>query len=83
MKGGTALNLFILRHPRLSIDIDLNYVCALEREEMLADRPKIEGEINASILTSEPSRFSHGRYSMSDATGACLDGDFTQFGKEC
>ena len=42
LKGGTALNLFVLRHPRLSVDIDLNYVGALEREEMLADRPKIE-----------------------------------------
>lgn len=31
LKGGTALNLFVLRHPRLSVDIDLNYVGALER----------------------------------------------------
>ena len=35
LKGGTALNLFVLRHPRLSVDIDLNYVGALEREKML------------------------------------------------
>ena len=42
LKGGTALNLFVLRHPRLSVDIDLNYIGALGREEMLADRPKIE-----------------------------------------
>ena len=42
LKGGTALNLFVLRHPRLSVDIDLNYIGALEREEMLVDRPKIE-----------------------------------------
>ncbi|MYD90360.1 MAG: nucleotidyl transferase AbiEii/AbiGii toxin family protein [Caldilineaceae bacterium SB0662_bin_9] len=47
LKGGTALNLFVLRHPRLSIDIDLNYIGALEREEMLADRPKIERAIQA------------------------------------
>lgn len=47
LKGGTALNLFIFRHPRLSIDIDLNYVGALEREEMLADRPKIERAVQA------------------------------------
>lgn len=25
LKGGTALNLFIFRLPRLSVDIDLNY----------------------------------------------------------
>ena len=42
LKGGTALNLFVLRYPRLSVDIDLNYIGALGRERMLADRPKIE-----------------------------------------
>ncbi len=42
LKGGTALNLFVLRHPRLSVDIDLNYIGALNREEMLADRPLVE-----------------------------------------
>ena len=42
LKGGTALNLFVLPHPRLSVDIDLNYIGALERENMLAARPKIE-----------------------------------------
>lgn len=42
LKGGTALNLFLFNLPRLSVDIDLNYVGALNREEMLADRPKIE-----------------------------------------
>ncbi|MGM0760658.1 MAG: nucleotidyl transferase AbiEii/AbiGii toxin family protein, partial [Thermodesulfobacteriota bacterium] len=25
LKGGTALNVFILKMPRLSVDIDLNY----------------------------------------------------------
>jgi predicted nucleotidyltransferase component of viral defense system len=38
LKGGTALNLFLFDLPRLSVDIDLNYVGALEREAMLADR---------------------------------------------
>jgi len=42
LKGGTALNLFKLDLPRLSVDIDLNYVGALDREEMLAERPQIE-----------------------------------------
>jgi len=42
LKGGTALNLFVLDLPRLSVDIDINYVGALHRDEMLADRPKIE-----------------------------------------
>jgi predicted nucleotidyltransferase component of viral defense system len=42
LKGGTALNLFVFDLPRLSVDIDLNYVGAMEREAMLADRPKVE-----------------------------------------
>ena len=32
LKGGTALNLFIFDMPRLSVDIDLNYIGALDRE---------------------------------------------------
>ena len=36
LKGGTALNLFVFDVPRLSVDIDLNYVGAEERETMLA-----------------------------------------------
>jgi hypothetical protein len=37
LKGGTALNLFIFHVPRLSIDIDLNYVGAADREAMLVN----------------------------------------------
>ncbi len=42
LKGGTALNLFIFDIPRLSVDIDLNYIGALDREEMMRQRPEIE-----------------------------------------
>jgi len=42
LKGGTALNLFLFDAPRLSVDIDLNYVGAEERETMRADRPRVE-----------------------------------------
>lgn len=42
LKGETALNLFVLGLPRLSVDIDLNYVGAADRETMLAERPRIE-----------------------------------------
>ena len=41
LKGGTALNLFYLSLMRLSVDIDLNYIAHVNREEMLADRPDI------------------------------------------
>ena len=42
LKGGTALNLFLLNLPRLSVDIDINYIGTTDREQMLADRPGIE-----------------------------------------
>lgn len=42
LKGGTALNLFVFDLPRLSVDIDLNYVGAADRETMLAERPKLD-----------------------------------------
>ncbi len=47
LKGGTALNLFWFEVPRLSVDIDLNYIGQVEREAMLAERPKIEVAIQA------------------------------------
>ena len=47
LKGGTALNLFRFDVPRLSVDIDVNYVGAVDREGMLADRPKIEQALHA------------------------------------
>jgi len=47
LKGGTALNLFVFDVPRLSVDIDLNYVGAEDRDAMVAERPKIEQAIQA------------------------------------
>ena len=46
LHGGTAINLFMLDAPRLSVDIDLSYVGALERDEMLAERPIVERSID-------------------------------------
>ena len=42
LKGGTAINLFVLDFPRLSVDIDLNYLGSSDRATMLAERPRIE-----------------------------------------
>src|SRR6266446_4065231 len=47
LKGGTALNLFLFDLPRLSVDIDLNYVGTTDRETMVAERPKLEEAIKA------------------------------------
>lgn len=52
LKGGTALNLFILDLPRLSVDIDLNYIGAADLRTMQAEKPKIE-EALASVCKRE------------------------------
>lgn len=50
LKGGTALNLFIFNVPRLSVDIDMNYVGAEDREIMLIDRPKVEQALRSVFM---------------------------------
>ena len=47
LKGGTALNLFVFDVPRLSVDVDLNYIGAVDRETMLAERPKVDEAVQA------------------------------------
>lgn len=49
LKGGTALNLFWFPLPRLSVDIDLNYIANVDRETMLKDRPVLEKELKKLI----------------------------------
>ncbi|MDE2793299.1 MAG: nucleotidyl transferase AbiEii/AbiGii toxin family protein [Gemmatimonadota bacterium] len=47
LKGGTALNLFVFDVPRLSVDIDLNYVGAESRYAMLEERPRVKRALTA------------------------------------
>jgi len=47
LKGGTALNLFLFDVPRLSVDLDLNYIGAPDGETMLEEKPKMNQAINA------------------------------------
>jgi predicted nucleotidyltransferase component of viral defense system len=47
LHGGTALNLFILEMPRLSVDIDLNYVGGASLEQVQDERPRIEKAVIA------------------------------------
>ncbi len=42
LKGGTAINLFLLDLPRLSVDIDLDFTIPLDRDAMLQEREKID-----------------------------------------
>lgn len=50
LKGGTALNLFFFNLPRLSVDIDLNYIGAVERSQMQAERQDIERAFESIFL---------------------------------
>jgi hypothetical protein len=53
LKGGTALNLFGGAPPRLSVDLDFNYVGVLDREAMLAERPNVERAMEAIARESK------------------------------
>ncbi|OQB23521.1 MAG: hypothetical protein BWY11_01820 [Firmicutes bacterium ADurb.Bin182] len=45
LKGGTAINLIIFNLPRLSVDIDLDYLINESREEMLRNREVINSTL--------------------------------------
>ncbi len=45
LKGGTAINLTVFKLSRLSVDIDLDFVVACSKEEMLAYRQQINLDI--------------------------------------
>jgi predicted nucleotidyltransferase component of viral defense system len=47
LKGGTALNLFVFDLPRLSVDVDLNYVGSADVQGMNRERPSVEQAIQA------------------------------------
>ena len=42
LTGGTALNMFVLDAPRLSFDLDYNYIGAVDRDTMKAERPAVQ-----------------------------------------
>ncbi|MCD7724582.1 MAG: nucleotidyl transferase AbiEii/AbiGii toxin family protein [Clostridiales bacterium] len=48
LKGGTAINMFYMNMPRLSVDIDLDYT-GKSRDEMMSDRTEIREYLNAML----------------------------------
>ncbi|HEX4182976.1 MAG TPA: nucleotidyl transferase AbiEii/AbiGii toxin family protein [Caulobacteraceae bacterium] len=68
LKGGTALNVFHLALDRLSVDIDLNYIGALAREAMEADRPAMQAALQALLaargyqVTRQPEDHAGGKW---------------------
>ena len=50
LKGGTAINLLYTNLTRLSVDIDLDYVGSLEKEQTLKDRERILESLDNYML---------------------------------
>lgn len=64
LKGGTAINLALFDLPRLSVDIDLDYVPNSNKDEMLKVRSIITGKLSEYMqgegyTLSQNSRYSH------------------------
>ena len=51
LKGGTALNVFHLDLDRLSVDIDLNYIGALDLGAMESERPQVDAAIDRLLAS--------------------------------
>ncbi len=70
LKGGTALNLFYFDVPRLSVDLDINYIGAVDRDVMMTERPKVEKALKAVCLregmqiTRMPDDFAGGKWRL-------------------
>jgi predicted nucleotidyltransferase component of viral defense system len=53
LKGGTAINLTIFNLPRLSVDIDMDYLINNNREEMLEEREQINRTIDRYMISKD------------------------------
>jgi hypothetical protein len=75
LKGGTAINLLYLEVPRLSVDIDVNYVGSRELEALRAARPVFERAVIACCeregcqVRRAPSEHAGGKYRLRYAGG--------------
>jgi len=64
LKGGTAINLTVFNLPRLSVDIDLDYIPNLTKEETVNERERLTEILKGYMseqgyVLSDASRFSH------------------------
>ncbi len=81
LKGGTALNIFFFDLPRLSVDIDLNYTGAVDRETMLAERPKVDQAIQdvssreGFTIRRMPTEHAGGKWSLRYGSGLGQSGN--------
>lgn len=70
LKGGTALNVFWLPLPRLSVDIDINFVGDISARELAERRPLFERSVTRACQLSgcrvlhSPSQHAGGKYRL-------------------
>lgn len=66
LKGGTAINLTMMDLPRLSVDIDLDYVGSLDKDQMLLDKEEINAHIFKYMKANDynQSSKSRGHYAL-------------------
>lgn len=78
LKGGTAINLTVFNLPRLSVDIDLDFVPNLTRDETIKERERLTEILKGYMseqgyFLSDASRFSHSldafHYNYANAAG--------------
>ncbi|MBU2446033.1 MAG: nucleotidyl transferase AbiEii/AbiGii toxin family protein [Bacteroidetes bacterium] len=81
LRGGTAINLFWFELPRLSVDIDLNYIASPSIEVMQHERPVLEKElkklIEAQAITVEHSAAEHAGGKWRLRAKSAFGGNFT------
>lgn len=70
LKGGTALNVFWLPLPRLSVDIDINYVGEVSASELAEQRPLFERRVTRACqlagcrVVHSPSQHAGGKFRL-------------------
>ena len=65
LKGGTAINLFILDLPRLSVDIDFDFSFDCSKDEMIKIRERIKEDIINYMLMEEYDLANNTKYTHS------------------
>ncbi len=70
LKGGTALNMFWLPLPRLSVDIDINFVGQVSASELAEQRPLFERRVTRACqlagcrVVHSPSQHAGGKFRL-------------------
>lgn len=68
LKGGTCINLFHGALPRLSVDMDLNYIGAIEKDRMQAEKPEVMAALRdvakAQGYTPDDVRFAYAGWTV-------------------